>query len=267
MKVNDTEVTEQQLHAYVDGFLDSEQHEKVRLWLQNNPSDAEKVAAWQQINLQLHESLDVADFELQTNTKQPHKRESKWTKWPAIAASFVLGLSISFMSMFNAESNDIEQHLIKPASFAHEVFAAEKKHPVEVSSNNDKHLLAWLSNRLHTQIKAARLDAEGYDWMGGRLLPSSNRMAAQFMYQRADGSRLSLYSRHIDWKQNLSPGLHFSKQENLDVFYWVHQDMAYAVVSILPEKELHIIAADVKNQLKSPALEPQSMSMLANNLR
>ena len=88
-----------------------------------------------------------------------------------------------------------EIHLVQPVSFAHAVFSTETLHPVEVSAKDEQHLVGWLSKRLHTEIKAPDLSSNNFELVGGRLLPSTNRMAAQFMYERSDNIRITLYSK------------------------------------------------------------------------
>ena len=39
-------VTEDELHAYVDGELPADRREAVEAWLANHPDDAARVAAW-----------------------------------------------------------------------------------------------------------------------------------------------------------------------------------------------------------------------------
>ena len=41
-----TSVTEDELHAYVDGELPADRREAVEAWLASHPDDAARVAAW-----------------------------------------------------------------------------------------------------------------------------------------------------------------------------------------------------------------------------
>ena len=77
------------------------------------------------------------------------------------------------------------------AAVAHAVFQPEVRHPVEVTAAQQEHLVQWLSKRLGRPLKVPVLAAQGYELVGGRLLPGDDGARAQFMYQNsaASGSR------------------------------------------------------------------------------
>jgi anti-sigma factor RsiW len=55
-------VTEDELHAYVDGELPPERRGDVEAWLATHPEDAERVRSWQTMAQALHARYDsVAD--------------------------------------------------------------------------------------------------------------------------------------------------------------------------------------------------------------
>ena len=63
------------------------------------------------------------------------------------------------------------------------------------AADQEAHLVAWLSKRLGTQLKIPQLSGLGFNLVGGRLLPGDQGPVAQFMYQDAQGQRLTLYVR------------------------------------------------------------------------
>ena len=73
------------------------------------------------------------------------------------------------------------------------MYSAEKVHVVEVGADQKDHLVGWLSKRVGTPLVAPDLSAEGFQLVGGRLLPAAEKPAAQFMYQDRAGTRISLY--------------------------------------------------------------------------
>src|SRR5260221_14017561 len=79
------------------------------------------------------------------------------------------------------------------AATAHAVYSPEVRHPVEVTADDEQHLVNWLSKRLGTTLKAPKLGPGGYDLVGGRLLSGPQGPVAHFMYQVARGQRLTLY--------------------------------------------------------------------------
>ena len=88
------------------------------------------------------------------------------------------------------------------------MYAAEKLHVVEVGADQKDHLVGWLSKRVGTTLVAADFTAEGFELVGGRLLPLAERPAAQFMYQDQSGNRVSLYVTGDErWRGNRLPPL------------------------------------------------------------
>ena len=73
------------------------------------------------------------------------------------------------------------------AARAHAVYAPEVRHPVEVDAKEQEHLVKWLSKRLGLTLKVPLLTTEGFELLGGRLLPGPDGPVAQFMYQDSGG--------------------------------------------------------------------------------
>ena len=85
------------------------------------------------------------------------------------------------------------QRFAQQASVAHAVYQPEVRHPVEVTAAQQDHLVQWLSKRLNRPLKVPALGAQGYELVGGRLLPGELGARAQFMYQNGTGQRITLY--------------------------------------------------------------------------
>jgi len=84
--------------------------------------------------------------------------------------------------------------------------------------------------------------------IGGRLLPSTNRMAAQFMYERSDSTRITLYIRRGAWDNNKT-AFHYSKQGSISVLYWIDGEMGYALVGNLNKNDLLKLSQQVFQQI------------------
>jgi anti-sigma factor RsiW len=131
---------------------------------------------------------------------------------------------------------------------AHVVYSPEIRHPVEVGADQQEHLVNWLSKRLGTKLKAPVLGAEGYELVGGRLLPGEQGAVAQFMYQDARGKRLTLYVSRLAGTQR-DTAFRFSQEDRIAVFYWVDGSLGYALSGDLPKPELLAIATSVYKQI------------------
>jgi len=249
-----TPVSDADLHAYVDGQLAADRCRQVEDYLREHPEAADKVAKYQQINAGLDELYSpMLDEPLPPQLHVKARHSARLLRVATVAAWMMLGgvigwqLNSSEVEMRVAEQ-PMQKHLIQPATFAHSVYTSEVRHPVEVSGTEEQHLVSWLSKRLHTTIKAPNLSTQGYALMGGRLLPSTNRMAAQFMYERPDGLRVTLYIRQGKWDSDAT-AFRFAKQDSTGVFYWIDGPLAYALVAELSRNELLALSEAIYPQL------------------
>lgn len=254
-----TSITDTEIHAYVDNQLDPDRRREIELYSQKHPEIAAMIEDYQSLNRSIQELYDpILEEELpeQLTLGQKFVQPSKYPKLFKIAASFswlaiggIIGWSVHPAQMQFASSIDEEKtHLVRPASFAHAIYSTEKLHPVEVSAQEEKHLVGWLSKRLHTDIKAPDLSKNNYQLVGGRLLPSTNRMAAQFMYQNQQEERITLYIRRGAWENNKTV-FHYSSQQDTSVLYWINGEMGYALVGHLNKAELLKISEHVYQQI------------------
>ncbi len=140
------------------------------------------------------------------------------------------------------------QALASRAARAHLVYAMEVRHPVEVDASQQEHLVAWLSKRLGTKLKVPVLAEEGYDLLGGRLLPGPEGPVAQFMYQEASGRRLTLYVTAKS-KGEDQTAFRFAQEGAVSVFYWIDGNWGYALSGEIDRPALTRISSSVYRQL------------------
>jgi anti-sigma factor RsiW len=254
---NSTPITEADIHAYVDGELSPTRQREVEAHLRSHPEDARAVEEYKNINQALKQLYDpIIEEPVPAHLIQPTPRRRLWAiaaavTWMSIGAALGWGLHPE-LGIQVAEAprqwDLLEPNLVQPAAFAHAVYTPEVRHPVEVSAEDEQHLVAWLSKRLHTNILAPNLKPQGYHLVGGRLLPSTNRMAAQFMYEREDGHRATLYVRHGAW-ENDNTAFHFEREDSLGIFYWIDGPLGYALIGNLERSELQRLSEAVYEQL------------------
>jgi anti-sigma factor RsiW len=112
----------------------------------------------------------------------------------------------------------------------------------------------WLSRRLDKPLKVPDLSAQGYALVGGRLLPGGEGARAQFMFERGDGERLTLYIGSLDPAAAQQPragesAFRYSEEGPVPSFYWVDQGFGYALTAKLPREALLNLAGAVYRQL------------------
>lgn len=247
MNENTTAITDDDLHAYADGLLSDERHAEVEAYLRDNPEAARTVRSYIAINQGLHKLFDDALTDpVPAQMLKPLERRKSWWCIPAAAAVVGLAFATGWFTKaeFDRGSPPVMADLVNPAAFAHAVFAEDKTHPVEISSDQTEHLVKWLSNRLDTPLQAPDLHAEGFRLLGGRLLPSTGRMAAQFMYEDARGLRVTLYQRKGDWgERNNAFGYAF--HDGVAVLFWTQGQMGYALSGALSKSKMLDLAVAI----------------------
>jgi anti-sigma factor RsiW len=128
------------------------------------------------------------------------------------------------------------------------VFSPDVRRPVEIKAENEDQLVTWLSKRLGTPVRPPKLGAQGFELIGGRLLPGNSGAVAQFMYQDAGGQRLTLYVS-TEITSNHDTAFRFSQEGPVNVFYWIDGKFGYALSSGIDKGALARLASAVYDQL------------------
>lgn len=179
-----------------------------------------------------------------------HLRPAPWMAWARAAAILAIGIAIGLaLSPVVLPSREVAAaNLPIRAARAHAVFVSEVRHPVEVDASQQAHLVAWLSKRLGTQLRVPVLAGDGFELLGGRLLPGSDGPVAQFMYQDGSGARLTLYVTRRGGV-DAPTAFRFTQEGDVSVFYWIDRDFGYALSSQAPRATLAKVANTVYKQL------------------
>ena len=254
-------VSDDELHAFVDGQLDAERLLVVVQWLQSHPDDSTRVAQWQANRQQIRQaarSMAVGDIpsaltERLLRSAGQNRRQTFWRQ--AAAAGFALAVGVGAGHWWGSASGSGESLAASPAFvrdavLAHAAFVPEKRHPVEVAAADQAHLVQWLSKRLGAKLKAPMLEDRGYRLLGGRLLPGQGKPRAQFMYENSEGGRITLYVSVFSPEQ--SPGessFRSVRDGDRESFYWVEDRFGYALSGELSAAELQVLAREVHAQL------------------
>jgi anti-sigma factor RsiW len=242
------QVTEAEVHSYVDGGLSEGARAEMEAWLRAHPEDAERARAYAEQNALLR-SLYSPVLDEPVPATLLAVRPRAWRRYAAAAAIFALGIGLGWL----VRGEFIAPQVV-PVSFArlaataHAVYAPEVRHPVEVTAREEDHLVGWLSKRLGTALKAPKLAPLGYELVGGRLLSGPQGPVAQFMYQDARGQRLTLYvSRQRGEPRDTA--FRFSQEDRVSVFYWVDGNFGYALSGEVKRDQLLQVAEVVYKQL------------------
>lgn len=139
------------------------------------------------------------------------------------------------------------QTLAANAMRAYDTYVVEVAHPVEVAASDADHLNAWMSKRLGHETRPPDFAAAGFTLMGGRIVPSEQGAAALYMYDNAQGERITLYI--APQGASSTTAFQFAQQGATQSFYWMDRDLSYAVVGTVPREVLRGIALAAYDQL------------------
>lgn len=261
---------EASLHALVDGRLAPREREALEARLAGDPEASRTVQAWQsQRDLLralhqdvLREAPPPALADAARNVARHGTRLGQWQRWGGMAASVLLAFAVGWLAHGQWDTRPGAGALAKArsADFGHQavvayvVYAPEVRHPVEVTAAQQEHLVQWLSKRLGRPLKVPDLAVQGYELVGGRLLPGDQGARAQFMYQSAKGERITLYVGAVDVGKAGATGsgetaFRFTSEAGASSFYWVDQGFGYALAGRLSRSELLSLAETVYKQL------------------
>ncbi len=248
-----TAVSESDLQAFVDERLPPQRRAEVQAYLAAHPQEAARLQAYREQGAALHALFDPVLGEAVPTAMLYAPRRPPWQRWltHGVAAALYVLIGIAggwWLHGVQSPEVDVPESLVKQAASAHAVYTPEKRHPVEVTSEQEAHLVKWLSKRLGAPVHAPNLSAFGYQLVGGRLLPAPNGAAAQFMFEGAQGNRLTLYV-----VQNTAAGGHtafrFARSGDISLFYWIEGPLGYALVGKLERAELLKIATTVYHDI------------------
>jgi anti-sigma factor RsiW len=166
-----------------------------------------------------------------------------------VAVGIAIGLAVPLFRAPAVNPANVAATLPVRAARAHLVYSPEVRHPVEVDAKEQEHLVKWLSKRLAFQLKVPVLTGEGFELLGGRLLPGPDGPVAQFMYQESSGKRLTLYVTRPHKGDNMT-AFRFAQEGPVSVFYWVDRDCGYALSGEMDKSTLSRVATSVYKQLE-----------------
>jgi anti-sigma factor RsiW len=246
-------VSEEELHAYVDGELAADRRVAVEAWLASHAEDAARVSAWRaQADAIRAKYGAVADEPVPARFDLDRLARSgrRWSRFAAAAvlAALIVGATAGWFGRGLWEGAAPTRNVAAEALDAHRLYVVEVRHPVEVPGSESVHLGQWLTRRVGYPLRAPDLDAAGLKLVGGRLLPSPSAgpAAAFFMYEGATGERFTIYCRRA-----MAPAsaLRYRAAGTVGSFIWVEDDVAFVVSGPPDQARLKKVAEAVYEQL------------------
>jgi anti-sigma factor RsiW len=252
----DSPVTEEELHAFVDGELPADRMEAVTAWLAEHADQASLIAAWRAQADSIRARYGAAANEpipdrlkLDQVLKVDRASGRSWAAWASAAAliAFIIGGGAGWVARGAAAvtPNDFDIFTAE-ALGAYKVYVVEVRHPVEVPGTDRPHITQWLSKRVGAELRVPDLQSIGLKLVGGRLLPGPTGAAAFYMYEGASGERFTIYCAKAE---TAGTALRFKDGETSAAFYWVDDNVAYVVSGPADRSKLENVTKQVYEQI------------------
>lgn len=256
--MNTRQVTEDELHAFVDQALEPERQAEVREYLKDYPEVAQRVAAYERQRDELRSAFapiaaEPVPAELSIARLLETRRRGGTTVWRAAVAAVLLvlfgGVSGWYVRELSLPPRAGIAALMQEATENYAVFGLDRNRPVELRSADQSELIKWASRRLGHPVAIPDLAPLGYRFMGGRLIATSHGAAVLLMYDDDQGARIVMFSRSMAVDRN-SP-MKEQSRGSVCGFAWANDGIGYSVVGSLPPGLLHPVADAVRTQLRS----------------
>lgn len=265
-------ITEEQLHAYVDGWLDAETRATVERYLTQHPEAAAQVRDWQAINAALQalgRSLDEGTGRpLQWKPPADELASRRVRKRPltrllyagAVAAGIAVGVFAGWMARDAMLEADEYQQFVRQAAMAYQVFASPiQARPVEMTADERERLQRWLSHKMSVgfPMRVPQLDREGWNLVGGRLLSNDAGPAALYVYEKPDPAdpakktRLALYV--MAKPKPVNKPLSWSTGFPVEICEWGQDRLLMALAGPVEREQMKKLLAPINEQIIASA--------------
>ena len=196
MTTNDSPVTEDELHAYVDGELPADRARPLSPGSRHTRTQAALVAAWRAQAEAIRARYGARRRRAGAEAAQARNADAHR---PFIEPA----LDRRGRRRFACRVPDRRRHRLDrarrrdaavPGGFetvtadaleAYKLYVVEVRHPVEVPGDERAHMTQWLSKRLGYALNVPDLQSIGLKLVGGRLLPGPTGEAARSTCMRA----------------------------------------------------------------------------------
>jgi anti-sigma factor RsiW len=249
-------MTETDLHAYVDGHLGEADRLRVEAWLADHPEDRTRIEEWQAQARLLRSTFAPYETGRDNDRLLLKAAPRRWA--PVLmrtaaaclifTAGAVAGQFLPQMRSTPLPSSPLTEtvDISAQSKSAYLIYASEVRHPVEVGADQQQHLGTWLGKRLGAPFTIPDLTSIGFDLVGGRLVPVSNRPGAMLMYQNKAGQRVTVLIGHNP--DNRETSFRLASADGIETFYWIDNGLGYAVSGEVAKADLQKIAEECYRQ-------------------
>lgn len=259
--MNGRSFTDRDIHLALDDELPEDERAAYQMWLEANPDmkarslrfAADNAALRGLFSGVLDEPVPARLTAAVKGDAPKRKATPPWWRMAAAAALLVAGGLGGYMIGASGLGfgPDPDDRMAELAIAAHQTFAADKNRPVEVDGSDPAYLTGWLSKRTGLKLVAPDLSNNGFQLLGGRLVPAGGSTAALMLYADEQGNRISVYV--IAEGSERSKGTLTLASGGPEAIYWQDEGYGCVIVGTLPPDQLGIVARDAYKQLLAGA--------------
>lgn len=156
------------------------------------------------------------------------------------------------------------QQFVRSASDAYVLYDRDTDRRPSTKTERMKEFVAWLYESFGNDFTPPQLQAEGFKFAGGRLLPSVGGPAAQMTYTNRENQRVTLYfvkggesPNPIEAAANIIAQTFngfetfFVQDDKRSIYVWDQAPLKYAMVAEMKREDLSVLTEDVLSRLIS----------------
>ncbi|MGJ4854194.1 anti-sigma factor [Labrys sp. La1] len=254
--MTDKPISEDDLHAYIDGALDEARRAEIASYLHAHPDIAARFGSYAGQRSDLRTAFAaIADEPIPTRLNLAHmidmQRRPHVSRWWATAAAILLLAIGGSGGWLLREMTSIPQEgvgaLAREASANFSAYASDTVRPVEIRADKATELADWAAERMGRRPVLPDLSKAGYRLMGGRVVSTPHSPALMLMYDDDRGGRLVMLTRPMAVDQDRAMAAH--SEGKVDGWTWASRGMGYSLVGSMPAETLHPLADDIRKQV------------------
>lgn len=251
-------ITEDELHAYVDGALDGQRMGEVVAYLADHPDVSRRIGDYMRERALLRQALQPiadepvpAELNLTRLVQERAAAQRRWrgTGWQAAAALALLLVGgaggWSLRGPADRPAAGVAALAVEAAD-SYAVYAPDTGRPVEIAASDQAQLVQWASQRLERAVAVPDLSTAGFRFIGGRVVPTPHGPAALYMFDNGDGVRLVMLTRKMAVERD-APMREDAKGAITSVS-WSRDGLGFSLVGPLAAATLHPIADTARRQ-------------------
>lgn len=245
------------VHLALDGELAADDRAEFERWLDAHPDmkavsarfERDRTALAAALAPVVQEPVPTRLTHLASGKARPRRLPSLLRNVAAAVVIFVAGGVAGYFAatLGPFAGKQAADQFAEKAIDAYVVYAADPAHAVEVGASDQHYLEGWLSKRTGLKLVVPDLSAEGFELLGGRILPVGKNAAALLVYRDKAGNQLSIYMTGDG--ETKAKGIYEPADGGPTAIYWLDDDYGCAIVGSMPREQLREVARKAWRQM------------------